>query len=241
MELIENMILQNYLQYKQILQAMMAESKQLPKGNLTYRTSRGHRYCYLQYWIPGEAPHNQRIADSEIAKTEQILARRNSLLESIKILQYHIKTIEKEFPHFSSYETVPFSSAQDFSSNADKPYPTLKGDFVRSKSEVIIANELYIANITYEYEKPLYLTGYQQPFLPDFTICTPSQKKIVYWEHLGLMGNEAYRTKWSRKRRVYEQAGISEWDKTLIVTYETHTGSLNLADIRQHIAQLQHA
>ena len=53
------------------------------------------------------------------------------------------------------------------------------------------------------------------------------------------MSDEKYRTRWDRKKRVYEKVGITEWNRTLIVTYETYAGSLNLVDIRQHITQLQ--
>ena len=53
------------------------------------------------------------------------------------------------------------------------------------------------------------------------------------------MSDEKYRTRWDRKKRVYEKVGITEWNRTLIVTYETYAGSLNRSDIRQHIAQLQ--
>ncbi len=48
-------------------------------------------------------------------------------------------------------------------------------------------------------------------FLPDFTICTPKQNKTVLWEHCGRIDNEEYRTKWNRKRQVYENNGISDW------------------------------
>lgn len=238
MELIENVIFQNYLQYKEILNAMMVEVEQLPKGNLTYRTAKGHRYCYLQYWVPKEKACNQRVVDSEIASVEQALVRRESLLKNIKILQQHLQAIEKEFPHFSFANTTS-QFLQNTVIDSQKPYQTLNGEFVRSKSEVIIANELYIAGIPYKYEEPLYLEGYSQPFLPDFTISVPSQKNIIYWEHCGLMNDENYRKKWERKKRVYERFGISEWNRTLIVTYETYAGSLNLTEIRQHIQQLK--
>ena len=214
---------------------METELAQLPKGNLTYRTVRGHRYCYLQYWSAEKKPCNLRVPDMEIQKTELLLQRRTALQQDCSLLQQHIQNIEKEFPCFCEQVSLPQSKTVP--KDNQKPYPTLKGDFVRSKSEVIIANELYIAKISYEYEKPLYLKGYEHPFLPDFTI--QLHDKTVYWEHCGLMSDEQYRTKWERKKRVYEKFGIAEWNRSLIVTYETYAGSLDLVGIRQHITQLQ--
>lgn len=236
MNAIETVIFQNYLQYKEILQTMEKELELLPKGNLTYRIAHNRRYCYLQHWSSEGKPCNVRVPDEEIQKMEQAIVRRDMLAENIKILHRHLHKLEKEFPSFCQQTTSPVPT-KAVPQTIQKPYSTLKGDLVRSKSEVIIANELYIANIPYEYEKPLYLEGYEQPFLPDFTI--QAGNKVVYWEHCGLMSDEKYRTKWDRKKRVYEKFGISEWNRTLIVTYETYAGSLNLVDIRQHIAQLQ--
>ena len=215
---------------------MEAELEQLPKGNMTYRTSRGHRYCYLQYWLPEGKPCNQRVQTGDFEKTMALLERRSTLQKNCALLRQHVQTIEAEFPSFIYKEENTIAIVQNHV-DAQKPYLTLKGEFVRSKSEVIIANELYTANIPYEYEKPLYLEGYDSPFLPDFTIQVGD--KVIYWEHCGLMSDEKYRTRWDRKKRVYEKVGITEWNRTLIVTYETYAGSLNLSDIRQHIAQLQ--
>ena len=152
-----------------------------------------------------------RVPDEEIQKMEQAIVRRGMLAENIKILQRHLHKLEKEFPSFCEQPSLSIP-AESVSKDVQKPYPTLKGESVRSKSEVIIANELFTANISYEYEKPLYLEGYDSPFLPDFTI---------------------------RIGDIYEKFGITEWNRTLIVTYETYAGSLNLVDIRQHITQLQ--
>ncbi len=235
---IESAIVQSHLQCKQILQAMEAELLEIPKGSLVCRTLRGKQYYHLQFRDAQGKVHNQRIEEADIEKTQKLLGRRKVLKQDISQLQRYMKITEKAFPLLHSCVTenlIAPGSAPD----PDRPYLTLKGEYVRSKSELIIANELYVNQIPYEYEKPLYLKGRSYPVHPDFTIYTPQQNLTVYWEHCGLMGNEEYRAKWEHKRQAYERSKISEWNKNLIVTYEYKGNDLDLYDIRRHIALLK--
>ncbi len=81
-------------------------------------------------------------------------------------------------------------------------YPTAKGDYVRSKSEVIIANLLHAYSLEYEYEKEL--LSPDGKIRPDFTVKTPSGK-LFYWEHLGMLGSEEYDDKWLYKKKIYDK------------------------------------
>lgn len=95
-------------------------------------------------------------------------------------------------------------------------HETLSGDYVRSKSEVIIANILYQGGIPFSYELPL-TTPDGAYFLPDFTINWKG--KTYYWEHLGLLDHEDYEMEWEFKKRFYEQ----HFPKQLITTQESST------------------
>jgi len=64
-----------------------------------------------------------------------------------------------------------------------KIHQTESGVWVRSKSEVIIANILHRSNIDFQYEEKLYYNETQWKE-PDFTI--RHNGKVWYWEHLGL-------------------------------------------------------
>ncbi len=97
--------------------------------------------------------------------------------------------------------------------NLNKIYTTQKGDLVRSKSEVIIANMLYTSNIDYEYEKKLVKND--KSILPDFTIYHNNQ--TLYWEHLGLIGIESYDNDWLKKKELYDKY----YSDQLIITYES--------------------
>jgi len=94
-------------------------------------------------------------------------------------------------------------------------YATLKGDRVRSKSEVIIANILFQNGVQYEYERRLYYEP-DRWMEPDFTISMPDDTE-VYWEHLGLIGSESYDEAWTRKLDTYEK----HFPGQLVKTYES--------------------
>jgi ATP-dependent DNA helicase RecQ len=83
-----------------------------------------------------------------------------------------------------------------------KIYATIKGDLVRSKSEVIIANLLYQHGISYEYENELYYDGNKR-LSPDFTLTVNG--KEYYWEHLGMIGKDDYDKRWLEKQSIYQQ------------------------------------
>ena len=127
--------------------------------------------------------------------------------------------------------------------SADPPCPyektgdnfTEKGEQVRSKSEVLIADALYHAGVPYHYEYPLKLhTG--ELFYPDFTILDLPNRKIYYWEHFGKMGDREYLNKTLIKIRTYEENGIWPGEK-LLMTFESPDVSLGTKEIKNIIAE----
>lgn len=96
---------------------------------------------------------------------------------------------------------------------------TEKNEWVRSKSEKIIADKLYKKDIPYIYEQPLLINGYGY-VLPDFKVLNVKQRKEYYWEHLGMMENVEYTKKAIKKIELYEKNGIFP-GKNLILTFET--------------------
>ena len=80
-------------------------------------------------------------------------------------------------------------------------YKTLSGDWVRSKSEVIIANLLFERKVPFKYEETLTVDGVT--YSPDFTISWKGS--TFYWEHLGLLNRETYWTDWKVKERMYRE------------------------------------
>lgn len=86
-----------------------------------------------------------------------------------------------------------------------KIHKTENGIWVRSKSEVIIANILYRSGIEFQYEEKLYYNASQWKE-PDFTI--RHNGKIWFWEHLGLLGDEQYNENWQEKKQIFKDLGV---------------------------------
>lgn len=113
---------------------------------------------------------------------------------------------------------------------------------VRSKSEVVIADKLHARKIKYLYEAPLSLEGGAVRY-PDFTIANDMGPPF-YWEHLGMLENEAYKARWERKFDEYLRSGIKPHDDgggpngTLIVTRDKPNGGLDANEIARLIDEV---
>ena len=121
---------------------------------------------------------------------------------------------------------------------------TKRGDLVRSKSEVIIANELLSQGVErYAYEQALKLPSGAIRY-PDFTIIDDDTGETFYWEHLGLLHNPEYRARWERKRAAYRDADIKTPDEgggqagTLIITQDDEAGGIDAQAIARLISDV---
>ena len=94
---------------------------------------------------------------------------------------------------------------------------TISGVMVRSKSESIIADQLFSRGIPFRYEAQLMVCG--REFYPDFLILHPKDRRPVIWEHFGLMSSESYRESTVRKLAMYFEAGF-ELGRDLVATFE---------------------
>ena len=96
---------------------------------------------------------------------------------------------------------------------------TDKGERVRSKSELLIANELYRADVAYRYEYPVYIKVFGTIY-PDFMILSKKKQKEICWEHFGRMDDPEYAQKAIQKIAAYEENGYVIGEN-LVVTFET--------------------
>ena len=103
---------------------------------------------------------------------------------------------------------------------------------MRSKSESLIAMNLYIQKVPYRYECELKLGSIT--LYPDFTLRHPSTGKIFYWEHFGIMDTPEYQKNAVDKVSLYMRHGIYPQDR-LIITYETKEHPLDTNHIQQLI------
>ena len=124
-------------------------------------------------------------------------------------------------------------------------YKTLRGEYVGSKSEVIIADRLFVKGIPYHYEIAFTpeaiidksrpgidetgrLLGYEaigfgpdspDTLHPDFYVLNKRTRKAYYWEHLGKMDDPEYcRKNFNRFMRILDAGYVIGED--LLVTHE---------------------
>lgn len=185
--------------------------------------------------------YDQKILDSvekELAATEKYL----SATQTLNSKQIY-KTLHKErqklvmpiwLPddeYIKMWEQVEYKG-KEFAEGTPEFY-TEKGERVRSKSEVIIADLLNKNNIPYRYEYPKYLKGVGVIY-PDFMVLNTKTRKEFWWEHLGMMDDPDYSEKAIRKIASLEQNGIFPGEN-LILTYETKKNPLNQKVIKMMI------
>ena len=122
---------------------------------------------------------------------------------------------------------------------------TTRGEMVRSK------NELVIANILHGLEKKGHLVYHVEPRLPfddgrgrwaDFLV--ESNGESWYWEHCGMMDDKNYRLRWERKKELYKRNGFGVYsekenpDGRLIVTEDGPKQGLdsqNIEGLARHL------
>lgn len=119
----------------------------------------------------------------------------------------------------------PFVQSSKFPEG--KKHTTRDGVKVRSKSELIIAEQLYDNGIPYHYEEEIIIGDI--PFAPDFTIMR-ADGKLVYWEHMGLTGVTKYLSTQMYKIQMYVTADIVPWDN-LIISFDDTNGHVDVREI----------
>jgi hypothetical protein len=114
---------------------------------------------------------------------------------------------------------------------------TTRGELVRSKSEVIIADLLHSLGLPYSYEQPF--TGPNGSVrYPDFTVDDAETGRRILIEHLGMMDRPDYVRRWKAKEAWYRNAGvvpIAEGEAEFGLLTTTEVGGFDAAAIKVQI------
>ena len=167
------------------------------------------------------------ISDSIIDTYLKLNPGVKKLIEPINIDDRLFCDIWKE----KSYQGLPFDEKDNTSFYSEK------GERMRSKSEVLIANALMRAGIEYKYECPVSRKNGEKLY-PDFTILDINRRRTVYWEHLGRMGDASYVMKNIWKLDEYKHIGIY-LGINLFITYENGINALGTDEISTIIENIQ--
>ena len=112
-------------------------------------------------------------------------------------------------------------------------YYTDRGEQVRSKSEILIANMLNQRGIPYRYECAIYLDN-NTKFFPDFTILNVRKRKVIYHEHFGMMNDPDYCESVVYKLASYNRNGYFLGDD-LTCTWESEKHPFNVREFERTI------
>lgn len=143
-----------------------------------------------------------------------VLAKRNTNLFSFQVRQ--------EKNHIPYVEGLIHKTKKD-------------GLIVRSKSEVIIANELINSGLKFEYERELQ-EGVRTCY-PDFTFVDDCGE-IIIWEHLGMLDLPSYKESWEKKLAFYHSIGYKEGEN-LFTTQDGDNGAFNTMDVLKVIEEIK--
>lgn len=191
-------------------------------------------YCNERYYRKLES-----VLPLQIAKLKRVVEQ----LENIKDRQVVFEELPEPIKkHANPNLSTQVKLIEDFYTEGrycghsrlpvKEKHNTDRGETVRSKSELIIANMLYHSGIPYDYERMLHLkSGYK---CPDFTILNVGTGKVCYLEHMGRMDEEEYRNKNLLKIEEYQASGIYQGEK-LFLTFETKEKPLNTRHVRDLI------
>lgn len=154
----------------------------------------------------------------------------NRLPESHKAYAQPINICDDEFA--AKWMATPYKK-KPFKKDTTEFY-TLKHERVRSKSEVIIADRLRAKGIPYRYECPLKVGN--KIIHPDFSILRMSDRRVLYHEHCGKMGDPKYTEDMLIRAKDYNNAGIILGDR-LFYTFESETTPLDITLLDNIIEQ----
>ena len=231
------------------IKSLEKKLKTLPEGSLKIKKTKNHTYYY---WSKYKEPDKDLTSkDSDLiqkliqknylqnvlkaAKTESEALRKilSSYPEEIMEDVYDNLSVERKelarplVPGDEEYAQkwmgIPYKH-KGFKKDSSEFY-TLKGERVRSKSEVIIADRLNAKGIPYKYECPLKIGN--ETIHPDFTILKMSNKKVVYYEHCGKMDDPEYTKDMTERSHLYGEAKIYQGER-LFYTFETSGDQLDV-------------
>ena len=189
----------------------------------------------------------QKKLDTELLK---VTKREKAVLEQA-IKSLGSKTREQvwtEFPEqFKEYVKVDESLDAGYTEqwknewaltkkDKDHKFLTSKGDYVRSKSEYIIAERLFRSGLPYHYETTLIFHHGLYRYVPDFKILNPKTLEDFYWEHFGMMDDKTYFGETQEKLEIYCEFGILP-GKNLILTFETAKTPLKVEHVDRLIKE----
>ena len=251
---------------QKILAAKKKSYEKAPQGRIRISQNGGHPEYYLVTEtgsLRGKyLPHSQETLARQLAQKDYDVRLIKQLQKEIDTLQNYLKhagggraiseLYDSLCPARRALITPVTLTDEQYAANwqevswAGRPFSpdtplllTARGERVRSKSEIIIADTLFRHKIPYRYEYPLQVhrtsgSGDTITLHPDFLCLNTRTRTELYWEHFGLMDDPDYSANAAGKLRLYTENGILS-GRDLIITMETQREPLSTRSLEKLI------
>ncbi|MGI6204872.1 MAG: hypothetical protein ACOYJH_06315 [Anaerovoracaceae bacterium] len=217
--------------------------KMLPKGFVERIKDKYERVAEYVTWTDDGKKKKRKALPDDPEQAEMIKAEidlRRAIEKNRALLENNVRLLEALLQGFSVYEPELFffpggdNSAlqapgqilvlsdpeRNASRNPFHPekyiYGTRRGEKVRSKSEMMIADILFEKGIDYLSDAAIQIG--QGVFYPDFQV-KRADGRLVLWEHFGMLSDPAYVNRSYEKIIAYGNAGFSA-GRNLIISSE---------------------
>lgn len=250
----KNLLLVRKNQLEQLISQKQKEISLAPKGRLRVSTNKGICQYYkitenadtLGTYITknniheaeqlAKADYNKKILPNlrnELSKINDILSNTQDSQQIYDNLHIGRKKLFSPVTlsnkDFASHWLAVKYNHKSFEQTTTALF-TSKGERVRSKSEVIIADTLARLDIPYRYEFPIRFKNYTVH--PDFYCLNLRTRRELVWEHFGMMDDPVYAQNAVSKIQDYQKNGFFS-GKNLITTFETKNTPVNTKQIEQ--------
>jgi len=244
MDILQQELLNRKKRLEQAIRLAEETLRNAPEGSLRI----DHRQNSVHYYHVVKPNTNGLYIPKKDAEMVGLLANKSYCLKFVKKAKAELKTIQKFLSQIQSYraesvfsDLVPEKkllvtplllgdddyaerwTMQQYESNTSYreqcTFCTDRGEWVRSKTELIQANIYHELGIPYRYECAMTMQN-GSVWYPDFTSLDVRHRKVYYHEHFGLMDDPEYRKKAFRKINEYAKNGIC-LGKNLLITFET--------------------
>lgn len=250
----ENELLLRKNQLEHLIASKKKQLDQAPAGHLRISRSNGKvQYYYVQSDSGkngkylgkkdlslarelAQADYDKKLLyqlQEELSAIENLLSKHGQLEHLYTELHPGRKTLVTPAALSPSDYAEIWSSVEYKRKEFSQDTPTLltsKGERVRSKSEVIIADTLHRLGIPYRYEFPLKLQSFNVH--PDFYCLNIRTRNEFAWEHLGLLDDSDYAHNAVDKLYHYQKSGYFP-GKNLIISTESRDLPLSSKQVEQ--------
>lgn len=217
-----------YYRYFLVSQKGDQHGKYIPRENLKEAAAIAQRDYDKKVLAAAEKEQRLLSAYQAFAAENNVNKMYDDLIDGRKTLVKPVYPTDEDC--IAAWNRIPCRAKS--TENVGAGFLTKKGETVRSKTEVLIADALCDAGIPYLYEQQLLLRN--GAVYPDFTILDLKNRRTLYWEHFGLMDDKDYVRSMLRKMRSYQAEGIFP-GRDLIMTFESSAFPIGTKEIREVI------